>query len=173
MCSERRPHIVVMGVAGCGKTTVARRVAELIAAEFLDADDLHPRSNIEKMAAGTSLTEADREPWLAAVAARLAARETRYVVACSALRRRHRELLRAGSEAVVFAHLTGPAEVIRARMAQRSGHFMSPGMLDSQLALLEPLEPGEPGIALDIELPPDELARAAADFSNEYRKVMP
>ncbi|WP_280397400.1 gluconokinase [Nocardia carnea] len=173
MGGERRPHIVVMGVAGCGKTTIARRVAELLGAEFLDADDLHSRANIEKMAAGTPLTEADREPWLAAVAERLAARDTRYVVACSALRRRHRELLRAGGEPVVFAHLHGPPEVIRARMAQRSGHFMLPGMLDSQLALLEPLEPDEPGIVLDIESPPEQLARAAADFSNDYRKAAP
>ncbi|MFI5720946.1 gluconokinase [Nocardia sp. NPDC051750] len=167
MRSERRPHIVVMGVAGCGKTTVARRVAELIDAEFLDADDLHPPSNIEKMAAGIPLTEADREPWLAAVAARLTGRDRRYVVACSALRRRHRDVLRSGAEPVVFAHLTGPPEIIRARLAQRSGHFMSPGMLDSQLALLEPLEPDEPGTVLDIAAPPDAIARTAADFSNE------
>ncbi|MEU1985260.1 gluconokinase [Nocardia sp. NPDC019395] len=173
MCSERRPHIVVMGVAGCGKSTIARRVAALTGAEFLDADDLHPGANIEKMTAGIPLTDEDRGPWLAAVAARLTARDTRYVVACSALRRQHREVLRSGPEPVIFAHLTGPAATIRARMARRSGHFMLPGMLDSQLALLEPLEPDETGIVLDIASPPDVIARAAAEFSKESWKVTP
>lgn len=173
MGGEWRPHVVVMGVAGSGKSTVARRVAELLGAEFLDADDLHSWANVEKMAAGVPLTEADREPWLAAVGERLAARDARLVVACSALRRRHRGLLRAGGEPVVFAHLHGSPEVIRARMAQRSGHFMLPGMLDSQLALLEPLEPDEPGIVLDIEAPPEQIARAAAEFSKNFRNANP
>jgi gluconokinase len=143
--------IVVMGVAGVGKTTVGRLVAVELRLPFHDADELHPEENRRKMAAGIPLTEEDREPWLRAVAEHMAAWELEggAVVACSALRRRYRELLEAASPGnVYFVFLDAPPEVLRARLAQRVGHYMPPSLLPSQLAALEPPGPDE---ALQIE----------------------
>ncbi|WP_024802841.1 gluconokinase [Nocardia sp. BMG51109] len=169
MSSGRRPYLVVMGVTGCGKTTIARRVADLLSLEFLDADSLHPQSNIDKMTAGTPLTDADRAPWLEAVRAAMRSRGSGCVVACSALRRWYRDVLRDVPEPVAFVHLDGDPATIRSRISSRSGHFMQPALLDSQLDLLEPLEPDEPGIVLDISHAPDEIARAAVEFARTCR----
>ena len=171
MRGERPPHIVVMGVTGCGKTTIARQAAGLAAAEFLDADDLHPLSNIEKMAAGIALTDADRVPWLAAVRDWIRSRERQCVVACSALRRRYRDVLREVPDSVAFVHLDGESDAIWSRMTARSGHFMPTALLASQLALLEPLEPDEFGIAVDLGAKPDEIARSVVAFAQAARKV--
>lgn len=164
MDGDRRPHIVVMGVTGCGKSTIARRVAEMTGGEFLDADDLHPPSNVAKMAAGIPLTDADRAPWLQAVRDWMCTRGAG-VVACSALRRQYRDVLRNISAPVAFVHLHGSPTTIRSRMAARRGHFMRPILLDSQLALLEPLGPDEFGIVLDVGAGPDDIARSVVGFA--------
>jgi carbohydrate kinase (thermoresistant glucokinase family) len=138
--------IVVMGVAGVGKTTVGRLVADELGLPFHDADSLHSQANREKMAAGVPLTEADREPWLLTVAEHMAAWEQAggAVVACSALRAAYRERLLAASPGNVrFVFLDAPAETIRTRLLARHGHYMPPSLLDSQLAALEPPAPGE------------------------------
>ncbi|TKG70918.1 gluconokinase [Prauserella endophytica] len=170
--------LVVMGVSGCGKTTVGRLLAEELRAGFVDADDLHSDEARAKMAAGVPLTDADREPWLARVASRVAAnaaRGRRLVVACSALRRRYRDALRAGAGVPLeFVHLHGDASLIASRMADREGHFMPADLLPSQLATLEPLEADEPGSTIDIAGdPPDivseitgRLAPRAAGLAN-------
>lgn len=166
-----------MGVAGSGKTTIAALLAARIGGDVVDADDLHPATNVAKMAAGTPLTDDDRWPWLAEVGAairkRLAAGRP-VVVACSALRRVYRESITAGAGTPVqFAHLDGAHELIAARMAARAGHFMPTGLLDSQFATLEPLEPDEPGFAVAIDGSPDATAEAIASRLDDARKASP
>ena len=154
-------HIVVMGVAGSGKTTVATRLAARLACEVADADDFHPPANVAKMAAGIPLQDDDRWPWLEAIAAwiraRAGARRTA-VVTCSALKRAYRDVLRAASPTLVFVHLRGPPELIAERMRNRRGHFMPPALLTSQIATLQPLGPDEPGLTVDVARTPDDLA---------------
>jgi carbohydrate kinase (thermoresistant glucokinase family) len=153
--------LVVMGVSGCGKSTIASAVAQRSGATFVDADDLHPASNVEKMAAGIPLTDEDRMPWLAAVGdALVRADDVRVVVACSALKRSYRDHIRERGGSVLFAHLVGTRELLAARMGSRGEHFMPLTLLDSQLATLEPLEPDEQGLVLDIAEPPDEIVDA-------------
>ncbi|MBD7919280.1 gluconokinase [Cellulomonas sp. Sa3CUA2] len=152
-----------MGVAGCGKSTVGSLLARLLGVPFVDADGLHPPANVARMSAGVPLTDADRAPWLASVAAEVAAAPTGAVVACSALRRRYRDALRAGAPGTVFVHLTGTREVLAARIGARIDHFMPPALLDSQLATLEPLDDDEPGWVLNITWPAEELAATAAE----------
>ncbi|MGD9987991.1 gluconokinase [Pseudonocardia sp.] len=140
--------LVVAGVAGSGKSTVARAVAERTGWAFVEGDDLHPEANRRKMAAGVPLDDADRLPWLRRIADWVGAREQEgrsAVVACSALRRRYRDLLRDGHPSVRFALLEVPADVLDARLRARQGHFMPASLLGSQLATLEPLDPDEPG----------------------------
>ena len=152
--------VVVMGVAGSGKTTVALRLAELLGVPRAEADDFHPRANIEAMSAGRPLTDEDRLPWLRAIAAWIGEQAARGgVVTCSALKRRYRDLLREAGP-VWFVHLDGDPELIRTRISARQGHFMPPALLASQLADLEPLGPDEPGVRLDLAGTPDDLARA-------------
>lgn len=151
-------RLVVMGVSGCGKTTLGAALAGALGAAFVDADDLHPPANRAKMAAGVALTDADRWPWLDRVAAALRDRAP-VVAACSALRRSHRDRLRQAG-GVRFLHLAAPREVIAARLAARQGHFMPATLLDSQYATLEPPGPGE-AVTLDARLPPDALLAEA------------
>jgi carbohydrate kinase (thermoresistant glucokinase family) len=151
-------RLVVMGVSGCGKSSLGAALATALALPFTDADHLHPASNRAKMAAGQPLTDHDRWPWLQAVGAVLAADAG--VVACSALRRTYRERLRAAAGPVQFLHLVAPREVIAQRLAERQGHFMPVTLLDSQLATLEPLTPGE-GCTLDVSGPQDANLAAA------------
>ena len=152
-----------MGVAGVGKTAVGKRVAAALGFPFHDADDFHPDANRRKMAAGVPLTEADRRPWLEDLARRMTDWEAGggAVVACSALRRRHRDLLAAASPgAVCFVFLDAPVEVLRDRLAKRRGHYMPASLLDSQLATLE--RPGpEEAMRVDASGDPDETARTA------------
>lgn len=169
MTGEPGPLLVVMGVSGSGKSTVGRLVAERLGAGFVDADDLHPAANVAKMTAGAPLTDEDRAPWLTKVGRTLAAAgpEGR-VVACSALKRAYRDLIRAEAPGVVFAELDGTPELLAARMAARPGHFMPTSLLESQLATLEPLEEGEAGVRLDVARPPAELAESIVRaLSNE------
>ncbi|MFI9721598.1 gluconokinase [Streptomyces sp. NPDC052396] len=146
-----RPVVVVMGVAGTGKTTVGPLVAQALGVPYAEGDDFHPPANIAKMSAGVPLDDADRAPWLDAVGAWAAARSGRGgVVSCSALKRAYRDRLRAAAPGVVFLHLTGDRELIAGRMAARTGHFMTTRLLDSQFATLEPLQADEAGVVVDI-----------------------
>lgn len=158
-----RPVIVVMGVSAAGKSTVAAALAEASGAAFVDADDLHPEANRAKMRSGVPLDDDDRWPWLDAVGRVLAehAEDRGAVVACSALRRPYRERLLAAAPTAVFVHLDAAAEVLAARAAARTGHFMPAGLLDSQLATLEPLDTDEPGFRVDVAATVDEVVRAA------------
>lgn len=156
------PRVVVMGVSGSGKSTVGWLLARRLDVAFVDADGLHPPANVAKMTAGEPLTDADRLPWLRAVAAELAAAPAGAVVACSALRRRYRDVLRDGAPGVTFVHLDGSRDVLAARLAARLDHFMPASLLDSQLATLEPLDADEAGVVLDVGETPDRLAEASA-----------
>ena len=141
--------VVVMGVSGSGKTTVAQGVAEAMRWPFAEGDAFHPQANVDKMHAGIPLTDEDRWPWLRLVGDWLSEQEAAgrsAVVTCSALRRAYRDLLREGRPAVRFLHVTVPAETIAGRLEHRAGHYMPPSLLPSQLATLEPLEPDEPGV---------------------------
>lgn len=161
MSDHPPPVVVVMGVAGSGKTAVGRELATGLGVPFADADDLHPETNVAKMRAGTPLDDADRRPWLDAVAAALAlAMDTNagVVLACSALKRRYRDRLRLACPALRLVHLAGPLDVIRTRLAARAGHFMPPALLGSQLADLEPPTPDERPVVADVTGSPGEIA---------------
>lgn len=164
---ESRHAVVVMGVAGSGKTTIGRLLAEGLGAAFVDADDLHPVANRAKMGAGVPLTDDDRWPWLVSVGGVIRA-ETgvgrSIVVACSALKRAYRERIAAAAEGVTFIHLTGPEEILATRMQERPGHFMPPALLTSQLEILEPLDPDEPGAAFENAGDPREVVARIRDL---------
>jgi gluconokinase len=161
---ESPRHVVVMGVSGSGKTTVARGIAAATGFALAEGDDFHPAANVAKMAAGTPLTDEDRWPWLRDLAAWMleqGARGRSTVISCSALRRSYRSVLSDGLARVDFVHLDGAPEVILGRMSDRTGHYMPPSLLDSQVATLEPLAPDEPGLVLDVRLPRRELVERA------------
>jgi gluconokinase len=152
--------VVVMGVSGSGKTTVAERLAERLDWDFAEGDDFHPRANVEKMAAGQPLDDADRWPWLRTIGGWIDQREATgrsVVVTCSALKRSYRDLLREGRPSVWFAHVTVDAEVLRARLRERTGHYMPASLLDSQLATLELLQPDEAGAEVSGAGSPDAV----------------
>lgn len=142
---------VVMGVAGCGKTTIGECVAEKLGGSYIDGDDYHPKSNILKMSQGEALNDEDRWPWLEIVAAELAKSDGLSLVGCSALKRSYRDFIsKKAGEPVCFIYLDGSKELIASRMAARTGHFMPTSLLDSQFEILEvPLE-SENKIAIDI-----------------------
>src|SRR5699024_7381384 len=142
-------HVVVMGVSGSGKSTVATGLVRATGYAFAEADEFHPPANVAKMAAGHALVDEDRWPWLRALADWTAARQQEgvsTVMACSALRRSYRDVLRTGAPETSFVHVDGAASVIRKRMNHRDGHFMPASLLESQIATLEPLEPDEHGV---------------------------
>lgn len=142
--------LIVMGVTGCGKTTVGTRLAEELGWAFEDADAFHPPENVAKMSRGIPLTDADRAPWLAAIRARaveMLARGEPLVVGCSALKAAYRRVLGEGQPGVRFIYLRGDEALLAERLRNRLGHFMDPGLLGSQLATLE-----EPGSALRVEI---------------------
>lgn len=151
---------VIMGVCGCGKSTVGAALARAFDVAFIEGDAYHPAPNVIKMSAGEPLTDDDRAGWLQALAREIAAARARgegIVVSCSALKRRYRDLLRQADPDLRFAHLQGPRGMIAARMQTRIGHYMPISLLDSQLRDLEPLQPGEAGLTLDTTQPPDAL----------------
>jgi gluconokinase len=149
--------VVISGVAGAGKSTVGRALAESLGWAFYDADDLHPAENVARMARGEALTDDLRWPWLSKVrhliADAVAAGESA-VVACSALKEQYRRFLTDGIPSVVFVFLAADERVLRARLSQRTGHFAGPGLLDSQLAALEP---PRNAVTVDAALPVDTL----------------
>ncbi len=152
--------LLLMGVAGSGKTTVGQLLSAALGWRFTDADDFHPPENVAKISAGTPLTDADRAPWLAALRAhiddRLAARENT-VLACSVLRAAYRDILVADPGCVKLIHLTGAPELLRSRLENRINHWAGPALLESQLSTLE--VPGN-ALTLDVAAPPEALATA-------------
>ena len=155
-------RIAVMGVAGAGKTTIARALAAAIDVAYIDADDLHPAANVRKMSAGVPLDDEDRWPWLELVGDAVASRPGGVVVACSALKKRYRDALREQAPALFFVHLAPSPAVIEARLAARPDHFMPPSLLASQLDALEPLE-GEVGITIEATAAVDELVSSICE----------
>lgn len=156
---ELRPAslIVIMGVAGSGKTTIGQDLARKLGWIFADADDFHPAANVAKMASGIPLDDTDRAPWLAAIRAHLLAcreRDESTVVTCSALKQRYRDALLRGIEGATLIYLKGSPELLQARIAARTDHFMKPAMLQSQLAALE--EPAN-AVVINIAAAPDVL----------------
>lgn len=160
----RMQAIVVMGPSGVGKTTVAEGIAGALGWPFAEADGFHPKANIDKMTSGTPLTDEDRWPWLRAIRDWINAKAvegTNVVVTCSALKRRYRDLLREADADVRFVFLTGDPDLIASRIGGRSGHFMPPALLKSQLADLEPLADDEGGTTVSVDAGPAEVARNA------------
>lgn len=156
------PPVIVMGVSGSGKSTVGELLAQDAGVPFIDGDDLHPEANRRKMAEGHALDDDDRRPWLEEVGRALAGRpDGGPVVACSALKRSYRDILRAAAPDAVFVHLAGDHELLAERLGGREGHFMPTSLLASQLRTLEPLGDDEQGITLDITDDPVALADAA------------
>jgi gluconokinase len=161
------PTVVVMGVSGCGKSTVGTRLAQRLGATFLDADDFHPPDNVRRMRAGIALTDAERAPWLDALAARLAAAgaaDETVVLACSALKRSYRDALRRGAPALTLVHLTGSPALLAERITARPGHYMPPTLLPSQLATLESPGADEHAITLDVAAATDDLVVALLKY---------
>jgi len=156
------PLITVMGVSGSGKTTVGAALAQRLGVPFADADDFHPAANVAKMSAGTPLDDADRLPWLQTISQWLADHAaTGAVVSCSALKRWYRDILREGAPTQFFVHLDGSPDVVARRVAGRPAHFMPASLVTSQFSTLEPLGADESGVALDLDLPVDELVARA------------
>lgn len=157
--------ILVMGVCGAGKSTVAARLAAATCGRLIEADDHHPEGNIRSMSEGRPLTDEQRWPWLAAVAE--AAAEARHqasgpvVIACSALKRRYRDRLRERLGPIAILHLAGPAALLRQRLEARRAHFMPPALLDSQLAVLEAPGADEDALTFSVELSPDDIVAKA------------
>ena len=152
--------LIVMGVSGSGKSTIAARLAERLGWTFEDGDRFHPASNVAKMRAGQPLTDEDRWPWLQAIADeidRVARNSGRVVIACSALKRAYRDLLVHGRDDVRIVFLSGSRPLIADRLAQRKGHFMPPGLLDSQFKTLEPPQTNEHPIIVSIDAPVETI----------------
>jgi len=154
-------QLVVMGVSGSGKSTVAALLARRTGCALADGDDFHPASSIARMAAGHPLDDTLRAPWLAVIASWLAERAAHgecAVVSCSALTRAYRDVLRSAGPDVRMVHLAGPRELVAQRLAARRGHFMPSELLDSQYAALEPLDADEPGLTVDLAATPAQIA---------------
>ena len=154
-----------MGVSGCGKSSVGEEIARLTAAHFVDGDDLHPAANKAKMGAGIPLDDEDRWPWLDKVGATLAAPEGA-IVACSALKKVYRDRIRAVAPDTIFVHLDGSRDLLWERMSARQNHFMPVSLLDSQLAILEPLGAIENGVTLSITESVPQLAQLAIEAAD-------
>jgi len=155
--------LVVMGVSGSGKSTIAERLAARLAWRCEDGDKYHPAANVAKMSAGHPLTDEDRWPWLQAIADeidRTCKQSERAVIACSALKRAYRDVLVHGRSDVRIVFLNGTQELIAGRLAARKGHFMPPGLLTSQFKTLEPPQPTERPITVSIDAPVEAIVDA-------------
>lgn len=158
--------VVVMGVSGSGKTTVARCMADALGWPFAEGDDFHPPVNVVKMSSGTPLTDEDRAPWLEAVARWIGEQEAAgrsAIVTCSALKRAYRDVLGRDNPSVWFVHVSSSPIALQHRLETRSGHYMPASLLASQLEALEPLELDEPGVTVSGEGLPHEVAARALD----------
>ena len=153
------PRLIIMGVSGCGKSTVGERLGARTRIPFIEGDTLHPPRNVALMAAGTPLTDEDRAGWLDDIASRFGALEADagLIISCSALKRKYRDRLRAACPDLRFIHLHGDKTLLEQRLQYRTGHYMPPSLLTSQLQTLEPPSSDEPAITLDIALPTDQL----------------
>ena len=170
--AETAGVVVVMGVAGTGKTTVGNLLADALAVPYAEADTFHPPSNVAKMTAGEPLGDSDREPWLDAIGRWAREREgPGGVVSCSALRRAYRDRLRMAAPRVFFLHLTGDRTLIARRMERRRDHFMPLTLLDSQFATLEPLQPDEAGAAVSVRAGPGAVTERALATLHERSAV--
>lgn len=158
--------IVVMGVAGCGKSTVGRALADRLGLPYAEADDFHPPANVAKMHSGVPLTDEDRAPWLAAIAESI--KDGDVVVSCSALKRAYRDVLRGGNPSAFFVHLVLTPEAATARVGGRAGHFMPSTLVASQFAILEPLEADENGVGVDATLPVEQIVDKAISRLRSY-----
>jgi len=157
--------LVIMGVAGCGKTSVGEALQTSLDLNFIDGDSLHPPANIQKMSAGIPLQDADRWPWLTLVGQQIGASSMPIAIGCSALKRSYRDRIRqAANKQIGFVHLAGERSVIEKRMQARQGHFMPTSLLDSQFAALEPLQDDEFGITVDINQLPAQIVDSVARF---------
>ena len=161
--TDQQPALVVMGVSGSGKSTVGAALAQRLRAPFADADDFHPAANVAKMTAGHALDDEDRHPWLEAIGEWLSEHSDGAVVSCSALKRAYRDQLRGHLPTTRFVHLDGSRDVIARRQASRPGHFMPASLLDSQFATLEPLEPDEDGVVIDVDQSIDDIVQEYVD----------
>ncbi len=162
---------VLMGVSGCGKSSVGKAVAKSCGMTFIDGDDLHPKTNIEKMASGQPLNDADRAPWLQRVGEALAAADGPAVIGCSALKRAYRNIIRSAvPESVGFMHLDAPKSVLAKRVAAREHHFMPKALLDSQFEALEPLQADETGTVIDISGDFESVVVQAENYVKETLK---
>ena len=156
--AQKNPVLVVMGVSGSGKSTVGGMIAGAMGWDLQEGDDLHPQANIEKMATGHPLNDDDRWPWLAKIALWITQHTDAGqpgIVTCSALKRSYRDILR--GENVVFIHLAGSRDQIGQRLTARLDHYMPPSLLDSQISTLEPIDPDEQAIIIDVGGSPVEI----------------
>lgn len=152
-------RVIIMGVSGCGKSSVGAAVSAQLGVPYVDGDDLHPAENVTKMSAGVALTDADRWPWLDRVAETLA-KDAPIIVGCSALKQAYRDRICAGAGGPVrFVHLAGSRDLIASRMAARAGHYMPLSLLDSQFAALEAPGPGD-ALTVDIAAPMVDLVQS-------------
>lgn len=164
-------HVVVMGVAGCGKSTVAEAIRDQLGYVMAEGDDFHPQANIDKMSAGIPLTDDDRWPWLRVINTWMVAREAldqNTVVSSSALKRAYRDLLRENVD-VFFVHLAGSQELIYSRLSARKDHFMPPSLLASQFKDLQPLESDENGVVVPVDGTIDEVVAQAVEAVRAYQ----
>jgi gluconokinase len=167
---RHKPLVVVMGVAGSGKSAVGVLLAERLGVAYGEADEFHPPANVDKMASGQPLTDEDREPWLRAIGAWLhERREVGAVASCSALRHRYRDTLRSQAPSAVFLHLAGGHDLIARRMAAREGHFMPTSLLNSQFDTLEPLSEDETGVVIDVGRPVHAIVEEFLDWWDRHQ----
>lgn len=157
-----------MGVSGAGKSHIGLLAANELGFQFVDADDLHPKANIEKMSRGVALDDADRWPWLDSVGQALA-NANHLVMACSALKRSYRDRIRAHNPNVLFVELTVPRDALAARLSSREDHFMPANLLDSQLAALETLSPDEFGLQVNAD---QDVDAVIAEFTQKLNSVL-
>jgi carbohydrate kinase (thermoresistant glucokinase family) len=161
--ADRFAVLIIMGVSGCGKTTIAERLAPKLGWAYRDGDEFHPRSNVEKMHSGIPLTDDDRWPWLDAIAAWIDEKRKageHAIVTCSALKKSYRDILIGPRQDVGLIYLKGDEELIAARLAKRHGHFMPKDLLHSQFQTLEEPGPDERPITVSIAPAPDEIVAA-------------